>query len=139
MSYTIPLFLSALFAMPAGNNIPAKKNTLPAATCNAPASPTQAIRNRISAVEFKNQDFCRAELDNFEFDASFKVVSATVYFTGANFVNTVTAAISGNSLKPLGELMKRCTAGTIVIFDNIKVIGPDKIIRTIQSVSYSLY
>ena len=40
---------------------------------------------RVQSVVFKNQQFCRADLENFDFDARFNVVSATVYFSGANF------------------------------------------------------
>ncbi|MBC7535810.1 MAG: gliding motility protein GldM, partial [Ferruginibacter sp.] len=42
---------------------------------------------RVPAVEFKNQKFCRAELENFDFALTFNVVGATVYFSGANFPN----------------------------------------------------
>jgi hypothetical protein len=53
---------------------------------------------RMPSVEFKGQQFCRAELENFDFDTRFSVVSATVYFSGANFPNVATASITGNSL-----------------------------------------
>ena len=40
---------------------------------------------RMPSVEFKSQQYCRAELENFDFDLRFNIVSATVYFSGANF------------------------------------------------------
>jgi GldM C-terminal domain len=94
---------------------------------------------KISCVEFKNQDYCRAELENFEFDAHFTVVSATVYFSGANFKNTEKGFITSNSLKPIKHLMARCAPGSIVVFDEIKVKGPDNSITTIQGLNLSLF
>lgn len=94
---------------------------------------------RMSANTFKLQEFCRAELANFEFDVKFEIISGDVYFTGANFTRIEQGAINSNSLKPIKEIMKRCIPGSIVTFDNIKVKGPDNKIRTIPGVSYVLY
>lgn len=94
---------------------------------------------RMRAAVFKAQDYCRAELKNFEFDARFDIVSAEVYFTGANFKNVEKASISSSSLQPIKEQMNRCVPGSIIIFDNVKVIGPDKTVRTIAGASIMLY
>jgi hypothetical protein len=94
---------------------------------------------KISCVEFKNQDYCRAELENFDFDAHFTVVSATVYFSGANFKNPEKGFITSNSLKPIKYLMTRCAPGSFVVFDEIKVKGPDNNVSTIQGLSLSLF
>ncbi len=94
---------------------------------------------KMMAVAFRAQSFCRAELKDFEFDATFTVVSATVYFSGANFRSTEKGSISSNSLKPIKHLMDRCVPGSIVIFDNVKVIGPDKQIRPIAGLSLLLH
>ncbi|MEO8771555.1 MAG: GldM family protein [Ferruginibacter sp.] len=95
---------------------------------------------KMSAAEFKYQKFCRAEVENFDFDAKFSIISATVYFSGANFKNGVEkGAITSSSLKPVETLMTRCIPGTMVVFDDIKVIGPDKEVRTIQGLSLLLY
>ena len=51
---------------------------------------------RMPSVEFKNQQFCRAELERFDFETRFSIVSATVYFSGANFSNVATAPLTGN-------------------------------------------
>lgn len=93
----------------------------------------------MSAIEFKSQDFCRAEAPDFEFETKFSVVSATVYFSGANFRSIERASISSNSLKPIESLKARCIPGSIVTFDNVKVIGPDLKVRTIPGVTYLLY
>jgi hypothetical protein len=94
---------------------------------------------KMSSTVFKNQDFCRATLEDFDFDAHFSVVSATVYFSGANFKNVEKGFITSNSLKPIKELMRRCLPGSKVLFDEIKVKGPDNEIRIIQGLSLLLY
>ena len=94
---------------------------------------------KMLAVVFRNQEFCRAELKDFEFDAPFNVVSATVYFSGTNFKNVEKGTITSNSLKPIRSLMTRCAPGSMVIFDNVKVVGPDKLVRPIQGLSILLH
>ena len=93
---------------------------------------------RMPSVEFKNQQYCRAELENFDFDLKYAVVGATVYFSGANFPNVAQAQITGNNLAPLDQLIKRCGPGSVVTFDNIKVNGPDGA-RVIDGKSFALY
>lgn len=93
---------------------------------------------RMPSVEFKNQQFCRAELEKFDFDTRFSIVSATVYFSGANFPNVATASINGNGLASLSSFLSRCGPGSVVTFDNIKVSGPGGQ-RTIEGRSFALY
>lgn len=93
---------------------------------------------RVAAVEFKSQQFCRADLENFEFDLRYNVVGATVYFSGANFPNVATASISSNSLESVRALISRCGPGSSVTFTNIRVSGPDGT-RTIDERSITLY
>ena len=94
---------------------------------------------RIQSVVFKNQQFARADLENFDFDARFSVISATVYFAGANFSNVQTATISGGSLAALNAQLTKCIPGTSVTFDNVKVQGPDGTVRVIQGPGFILY
>jgi hypothetical protein len=92
---------------------------------------------RMQSVVFKNQQFCRAELENFDFDVRYTISSATVYFSGAGFPNVVTASISNNNLSSLSSYIQRCQPGSSVTFDNVKVNGPDGG-RTIQGVGIIL-
>ena len=94
---------------------------------------------RMTAGAFKSQQYCRAELENFDFAANFSVVSATVYFSGANFANVQTQALTGNNLSPLAPLIQRAGPGSSITFDNVKVQGPDGKQRTIQGVGIVLY
>jgi len=94
---------------------------------------------KMSATEFKSRDFCYAELKDFEWDVHFSIVSATVYFTGANFSSVEFRTINGPSLKPLDNLRSRCVAGSIVTFDDVKVKGPDNFMRTIKGLTIMLH
>jgi gliding motility-associated protein GldM len=94
---------------------------------------------RMTSGSFKSQQFCRAELENFDFAANFSVVSATVYFSGANFSNVQTADLNGNNLSPISTYIQRAGPGTSITFDNVKVQGPDGKQRTIQGVGIVLY
>src|SRR5690242_18279621 len=87
---------------------------------------------RIQSVVFKNQQYCRADLENFDFAANFSVVSATVYFSGANFPSVQQATIYGPNLGSIQAQLSRCIPGTSVTFDNVKVKGPDGKERVIQ-------
>ncbi|MBL0181467.1 MAG: gliding motility protein GldM [Chitinophagaceae bacterium] len=93
---------------------------------------------RMPSVEFKNQQFCRAELEKFDFDTRFSIVSATVYFSGAGFPSVATSSINGNNLAPIASFLTRCGPGSVVTFDNIKVTGPGGQ-RTIEGRSFALY
>ena len=94
---------------------------------------------KMSSVVFKRQDYCRAELKDFEFDAKFLVVGATVYFSGANFASIEQGTITSSSLKPIKHLMDRCKPGSLVVFDNVKVKGPDELVRTIPGITLKLF
>ena len=93
---------------------------------------------KMLASDFKKQEYCYVELKDFEWDVHFSVVSATLYFSGANFRGAETGTINGPSLKQLSNLVTRCGPGSIVIFDNVKVKGPDNLIRTINGLTIML-
>ncbi|UAY51703.1 type IX secretion system motor protein PorM/GldM [Ferruginibacter albus] len=94
---------------------------------------------RMASVEFKSQQFCRADMGpDFIYDVHYNVISATVYFSGANFSNVITASINGPSLAPLATYMQRCGPGSSITFDNVKVSGPDGV-RVIEGKSFTLY
>jgi len=95
--------------------------------------------SRMAAAVFKAQEYCRVELKDFDFNAHFDIVSVTVYFSGANFPNFTMGKLTSSSLKPISGLMARCGPGSVIIFDDVKVIGPDKTLRTIPGESILLY
>ncbi len=87
----------------------------------------------MQAVAFRNQPFVRADLKNFDFAASFSVTSATIYFNNPGDRNVKKITINSGSLAPAADYMKTLVPGSTVIFDNIHVVGPDKVSRTIQN------
>lgn len=93
---------------------------------------------RIQSVIFKNQNFARADLEGFDFDAHFNIISATMYFSGANFPSVQSAEIHGGSLDGVKGMLQRCIPGTSVTFDNVKVQGPDGILRNIPGPGFIL-
>ncbi|MEO6837958.1 MAG: gliding motility protein GldM [Ginsengibacter sp.] len=94
---------------------------------------------RVQSVVFKNQSFARADLENFDFDARFNIVSATIYFSGANFSNVQSAEIHGGSLEGIKSELQKCIPGTSITFDNVKVQGPDGVVRNIPGPGFILY
>ena len=93
---------------------------------------------RVTVVEFKTQQYARAELENFDFDLKYNVVSATVYFSGAGFPSVQRAELNGGNLGGLSSFISKCAPGSIVTFDNVKVAGPDGT-RSIEGRSIALY
>ena len=94
---------------------------------------------RMQSVVFKNQQFCRADLEHFDFEARFSVVSATVYFSGANFPSVQTATINGGNLASISSQLAKCIPGTSITFDNVRVQGPDGKVRSITGPGFILY
>ena len=94
---------------------------------------------RVQSVMFKNQNFARADLEGFDFDAHFNIVSATMYFSGANFSNVQSAEIHGGSLEGVKSQLAKCIPGTSVTFDNVKVQGPDGVVRSIPGPGFILF
>jgi gliding motility-associated protein GldM len=120
-----------------------KKSTPPFKfRCKRIPSPTFKIggkEGRMPVSEFKVQKFCRAELKDFDFDLKFNVISANVYFTGgSNFPGVQIGRLNGNDLSSLSQLIQRCSPGTSVTFDDIKVQGPDGP-RSIKAETFQLY
>ena len=93
---------------------------------------------RMATVVFKGQQFCRAELENFEFDLKFSVVSAKVYFYGSGFPSPVSTSISGSSLGNLSASIAKCQPGSSITFENVVVSGPGGN-RTIDGKTIQLY
>lgn len=93
----------------------------------------QSGRGSIPASSFKTLEFCTAEA------SGYSILSATVYFYGKGFHAVAKGMLTGSSLQPIEGLMKQCKAGSVVTFDEIKILGPDKQIQNVEDVSYLLY
>lgn len=138
----LPLLTGVCLLTVTGDYMPVTSTSSNIKVRSAPTSVMQkdeSSSTRMPSIVFKAQDYCRAELEDFEFDIKFEVVSAKVMFMGANFATIETGNISSNSLEPIKKLMNKCIPGSIVIFDNVKVKGPDNLVRTIPGLTLSLY
>ena len=94
---------------------------------------------RVQSVIFKNQQYARAELKYFDFEYRYNIVSATVYFSGANFPSVASATISGGNLAGIQAQLQKCIPGTSVTFDNVKVQGPGGPVIGIPGPGFILY
>jgi hypothetical protein len=72
-------------------------------------------------------------LENFDFEAKFSVTGGTVYFMNPGDRNVKQVSLTSGSLGGAGDYMKTLVPGSTVIFDNIRVVGPDGQPRTIQN------
>jgi gliding motility-associated protein GldM len=115
------------------SSFPFRVKTIP-----SPVFKVGSGKARVPAVEFKNQDYCRADLLGFEFDLKFTVLSANVYFGGTGFTGPTPGSIANGSLATIKSLMQRCGPGSNITFTNIKVQGPDGV-RTIDEAGIGLY
>ena len=141
MKTALILSLLSIGALQPNNKLNHSQKPVSAITDNANGKELQLNGGncKMSVVEFKAQDYCRAELANFEYDVHFSIVSATVYFSGTNFSHVETGTIKSSSLAPIKNLMNRCAPGSIVVFDDVKVVGPDKEVRTIAGKTLILF
>ena len=95
---------------------------------------------KMQAVVFRNQQFVRADLENFDFEAHYQVTGATIYFNNPGDRNVKSITLSNGNLSAAAQYMNTLAPGSSVIFDNIKVVGPDGVPRTIQNPpGFSLY
>jgi gliding motility-associated protein GldM len=79
----------------------------------------------LSSVVIKGQDAIFATLDNFDFDAKFKVTRFSLAIARPR-ADLVVLQTSGNSFSPqMRAAMASVTPGSRVIFDDIVAVGPD--------------
>lgn len=88
---------------------------------------------RMPAAAFRLQQYVSAVLEAFDFEAHFSVTGATIYFNNPGDRNVKQVSISSGSLAPAKAYMDQLVPGSTVIFDNIRVVGPDGQPRTIQN------
>ncbi|MBS1567394.1 MAG: gliding motility protein GldM, partial [Bacteroidetes bacterium] len=94
---------------------------------------------RISAANFKAQGGVIAKLMDSEFDASFQVVSYTVGANGGSFgvyrnATNEGARWNGNA----AGIINQAGPGTSVFFDNVRVKGPDGVVRDLGTLAFQL-
>lgn len=86
-------------------------------------------------VALKAQKTIFAKLDNFDFEASFKVTKFSVIIAKPRS-DAIVLSTAGAQLSPaMQTAMNGITSGTRVIFDNIIAVGPDGSPRQLNSVA----
>lgn len=110
--------------------------------------PYPVIANRrggnIPASELRVQEAVFAKLDNFDFEAKFTVVSFDVTYqkkrsTDLDLASSTTQYLTGpNANSRVRELIEGVKLGDRIYIENIKAVGPDKRIRSIGSVNFTI-
>ena len=91
------------------------------------------------SADFKAMGGLIAKLENSEFEAPFRVVSYKLSAQGGGISQYIGAVNEGNRWSgAAAAIVARCTPGTNVYFDDIKVIGPDGRSREIAPIFFSL-
>lgn len=99
-------------------------------------------KKRMPVVEFKAQQFCRADLENFDFDLQIPVVSATVYAfipQEGKENKVLSGQINGNSLTSINWMISQLCPGSSVVFEHIIVRFPNGVVREISPATFALF
>ena len=91
----------------------------------------------ISKALLLAQTGVNVELENFDYDLNFQVVSYTVL---VNLTGMVTSLdVCGADFNPkVMDLVDKCKPGTKIYFEDIKAKGPDGVIRQIGNLAFKL-
>jgi len=93
----------------------------------------------ISSAEFKAIGGLIARLEDSDFEAPFKVVSYKIGAEGGGISGYTEATNNGNRWSGnAAGIVSRCTPGTHIFFDEIRVVGPDGKERQINPMVFSL-
>src|SRR5690606_34767462 len=91
----------------------------------------------MATVALKAQNALFAKLDNFDFDATFKVTKFSMIIAKPR-ADAIVLSTSGNNLSSsMKTALNGITPGTRVIFDNIIAVGPDGTPRQLNAVALS--
>ncbi|WP_317130929.1 type IX secretion system motor protein PorM/GldM [Sphingobacterium daejeonense] len=89
----------------------------------------------MATVAIKAQNAIFAKLDNFDFDASFKVTKFSLIIAKPR-ADAIVLSTSGNRLSSsMKSALNGITPGSRVIFDNIIAVGPDGTPRQLNAVA----
>ena len=91
----------------------------------------------VHTVRMKSETFRKSKM--LTAGNGYEVVSATVYFSGTGFPKVAVYNLNGNTLSQLSEYTSRCSSGSVVTFDNVRVKGPNGYYATVGGLSIALY
>lgn len=89
----------------------------------------------MATVALKAQNALFAKLDNFDFDATFKVTKFTMIIAKPRADAIVLSTSGGQLSSSMASALNGIVPGTRVIFDNIVAVGPDGTSRQLNAVA----
>ncbi len=89
----------------------------------------------MATVALKAQNALFAKLDNFDFDASFRVTKFTMIIAKPRADAIVLSTSGGQLSSSMSSALNGIVPGTRVIFDNIVAVGPDGTPRQLNAVA----
>lgn len=94
---------------------------------------------RISVVQLRGQSVVSAALDNFDFDAKFKVTKFNMYIAKPRVDPIGPYAASGNNLSTqMKNALAGLTSGSMVMIYDIVGIGPDGIAQNLEPITFQV-
>lgn len=93
----------------------------------------------VPAAAFRAQLGLLADLENFDFDAKFEVLGFRFGIVGRGFDDYLEDVTTGPRFTAkMQSLLQRSRPGNTVYIDDIKVKGPDGVVRTLTGISFQL-
>jgi len=92
----------------------------------------------VKAATFKVQRGMLAELENFDFDIKFQVVSYEMTYAAARQDLLSTSADGPLFSQKMLDYLSKAKPGDVFYFDKIKVKGPDQVVRTLPGIVFKL-
>lgn len=92
----------------------------------------------VKAATFKVQRGMLAELENFDFDIKFQVVSYEMTYAAARQDLLSTTADGPLFTQKMMDYLSKAKPGDIFYFDKIKVKGPDQVVRPLPGIVFKL-
>jgi hypothetical protein len=95
--------------------------------------------DNISAAAFRSQAGVRAVLENFFYDAQFKVTSFRITGDGEGFEDLMEATNSGAAWSgPAQNIVNKVRPGSFITIEDIRAVGPDGRTRKLPPLLYNI-
>lgn len=94
---------------------------------------------RISAAQLRGQTVISASLDNFDFDAKFRVTKFNMYISKPRVDPIGPYAASGNEFSAqMKSALAGLTAGSVVMIYDINGVGPDGVAQNLNPITFQV-
>jgi gliding motility-associated protein GldM len=92
----------------------------------------------ISAAQLRGQTVVSAALDNFDFDAKFRVTKFNMYIVKPRVDPIALASSSGSFTSQMTSALGGLTAGSVVYIYNVVGVGPDGTAQNLNDISFRI-